>query len=265
MLRSVFAKSLRDSRRGLVIWAVAMLVLGIYIVGFYPAIQGASGLQDLINGLPPAIKAIIGNSDYSTASGYLNAELFSVMGPILFIAYAAVVGSGAIAGEEDRGTLDLLLSNPVSRSRVYVEKVGALMVGIGITGGALWVATVGTAVVFKIAGIDAGNLLAAMVSSCLLGLSVGAIAFALGAATGSRALAAGVAAAVAIVGYIINAYAPLVDALNTLKPLSLVFYYSDRDPVLHGLQPGNALVLLVFAAVVLALGLVAFRRRDLAV
>ncbi len=264
MLRDVFTKTIRDSRRGLIIWIVAIIVLGVYIIGLYPTIQSTGGLQDLLNGLPPAVKALIGDADMSNAANYLNSELFSITGPLLFMAFGIVVGSGAIAGEEERGTLDLLLSNPVTRTRVYIEKAAAFVVAVLITALALWLSTVVMAAVIK-ADVDPVNVLAAATNSALLALAIGSVALALGAATGSRATAGGIAAAVAIVSYIVNAYAPLVSALNSLKPLSMLFYYADGRPVVNGFQPGNELALLVFSAAVAAVGLWAFLRRDLAV
>ena len=40
------------------------------------------------------------------------------MVPLLLLIAAIGAGAGAIAGEEERGTLDLLLSLPVSRRRL---------------------------------------------------------------------------------------------------------------------------------------------------
>jgi ABC-type transport system involved in multi-copper enzyme maturation permease subunit len=48
------------------------------------------------------------------------------LAPLLFLIFAIGQGSGAIAGEEERGTLDLLLANPRSRVRIVLEKFGAL-------------------------------------------------------------------------------------------------------------------------------------------
>ena len=46
------------------------------------------------------------------------------MVPLLLLVAAIGAGARAIAGEEERGTLDLLLSTPVSRRRLALEKLG---------------------------------------------------------------------------------------------------------------------------------------------
>jgi ABC-2 type transport system permease protein len=52
--------------------------------------------------------------DITMGSGYLSAYLFGMMVPLLLILLAISYGARLIAGEEDRGTLDLLASLPVS-------------------------------------------------------------------------------------------------------------------------------------------------------
>ena len=65
----------------------------------------------------------------STPLGYLQIELMSFMAPILVILYAVMAGSAAVAGEESRRTLDLLVTAPVSRRRIVIEKAIAMVVG----------------------------------------------------------------------------------------------------------------------------------------
>ena len=71
--------------------------------------------------LPDAVKTIIGN-DYTSPAGYLRAEFFSLLGPILLLVYTIGGGAKAIAGEEEGRSLDLLLSTPLSRGRVVADK-----------------------------------------------------------------------------------------------------------------------------------------------
>lgn len=49
-----------------------------------------------------------------------------MVAPMLIIILGIALGSDAIAGEEERKTMDLLLSNPISRSRIVLEKFLAM-------------------------------------------------------------------------------------------------------------------------------------------
>ena len=267
MLRNVLAKSLRDARRAFAWWSLGLVGLVAMIVSVYPSIRDNAGLQQLIEDYPEALKGFIafgGQVDYASAAGYLGSELFALMVPLLFLVAAIATGAGARAGEEERGTLELLLANPVSRRRVVLEKAGALageLVGLGLVLWlALWVST-------RLAGMDvsAGHLAAGVVGVVLLALLFGAVALALGAASGRRPLAIGVTVALAVLGYLVNSLAPLVDLFDTLRPLSPFYHYAAGDPLRHGLELDHAALLLVLAAAALALSVLTFERRDVAV
>ena len=83
----------------------------------------------MVDDYPDAFKAFFGlgdNVDYTSAIGYLNGELFSFMVPLLLLIAAIGAGARATAGEEERGTLELLLANPISRRRLVLDKLAAL-------------------------------------------------------------------------------------------------------------------------------------------
>ena len=85
--------------------------------------RSAADFQGYMENLPDALRTLIG-SDFTTPAGYLRSETFSALGPILMLVFAIGAGSRAIAGEEEGRTLDLLLSTPVRRRHVLVDKWG---------------------------------------------------------------------------------------------------------------------------------------------
>ena len=125
MLGSVFAKSLRDLRRSFTGWSLGLAGYVALIVAVYPTIRDNRDLNKLVESYPEALKAFIafgGQADFTSAAGYLGSELFAFMIPALFLVASVGNGAGAIAGEEERGTLDLLLSFPRSRTRYSQPK-----------------------------------------------------------------------------------------------------------------------------------------------
>jgi ABC-2 type transport system permease protein len=266
MLRSIALKSLRDIRRGFLWWSLGLIGFVALIVSVYPTVHSNPGLNKLAKDYPEALQAFIafgGAVDYSTAAGYLGIELFSLMVPLLLIVAAIGTGAGTIAGEEERGTLELLLANPVSRTKVVLEKTVALAVEIAGLGVVLWLALwVGARAADM--DISAGHLAAATLGAVLLALAYGAIAVLLGAATGRRALAIGVTAAAAVAAYLVNGLAPLVHALEVPQKLSPFYHYAAGDPLRHGLSLSHLAVLVAIGVGAAALAPWLFARRDLA-
>ena len=113
--------------------------------------------------------------------------------------------------------------------------------------------------------LSAVNLAAASFSGVLLGLVFGALALAIGAATGKRGTSLGVSSGVALVAFLIQTLAPIVDWLEPVHPLTPFYYYGDNQPLVNGLHWGHAGVLIGLSALFVLIALFAFRRRDIRV
>lgn len=266
MLRNVFLKTLRDLRRGFVWWSVGLAGMAALEIAVYPSVRDNAALNKLVENYPEAVKGLIGfggQLDFASAAGYLGIELFSLVVPLLLIVAAIGAGANAIAGEEERATLDLLLSLPISRTRVALEKLAALVaesVGLGVV---LWLSLwIGARAV----GMDvaATKLAAATVSAVALAVAFGSIALLVGCATGRRGRAIGIAAAAAVAAYLVNSLAPLVGSLESVQKLSPFYHYAAGNPLRAGIAAPHLLLLLAIAAVASAVAVAALRRRDLA-
>ncbi|MEO7870139.1 MAG: ABC transporter permease subunit [Candidatus Limnocylindria bacterium] len=264
MLRTIATKVLRDSWRGLLFWNLGIAALAFLTVGSYPAIRDNPELNQFMESLPEAVLALIGESDLVSPAGYLNSQLFGSIVPLLFLFYAVGAGAAAIAGEEETGTLDLLLANPVSRTRVLLEKAAAMLLGLVIIGFSLWVVTMAGALLVDME-IGAGRLAEVIVSAILFGFLMGSLALAVGASAGSRGLSIGIAAAVGIAAYLVQSLAALVEFLEPVARISPFYFYYEADPLRNGIDPLHAGVLAGTSLVLVVLALIGFNRRDLRV
>ncbi|HET9657568.1 MAG TPA: ABC transporter permease subunit [Kineosporiaceae bacterium] len=265
MLRTVATKTLFDQRRALLGWAMSLLALVGMYAAIWPSIKNQPSMNDFLNQMPEAFRALFAMSgaDMSTPVGYVQVELLSFMGPMLLLIYTVTSGASAVAGEEDRHTLDLLLANPVGRGRVLVEKLLAMVAGAVLLAAVLAVALV---VEGAPAGMDlpVGKVVAAMAHLCLLSLVFGALAAALGAATGHVGAARGIPAVVAVAAYVLNGLGGVVDWLKPVRQLSPFYQYAGHDPLRNGLSWTSAGIALATVAVLTVAAVIAFRRRDVA-
>jgi ABC-2 type transport system permease protein len=266
MLSSVFSKTLRERRRGFLWWSVGLVSFGAMYSAVFPSVRGNNSLNKLVQAYPQALKGFIGfggNLDISSGAGYLGSEVFSLVAPLIFLAMAIGAGAAAIAGEEERGTLDLLLSLPLTRSRCLLQKLGALVCEVLALGLVLWISL---AILAPATGMHVStlHLAAAALDLVLLTLVFGALALTIGAASGRRTLSIGLASGLAVASYVIAALAPLASWLDRVKLISPYYYYSHGDPLRHGLDLTDAIVLAVAALVIAAIAPLVFGRRDLA-
>ncbi len=263
-MKGLLAKAALDQRRGLVGWSLGIVAVVAMYAAFFPSIkESAADLQSYIDALPEAIRNIVGAESYTSPVGYLEGEFFNSLGPLLVLIFAIGAGARAIAGEEEAGTLDLLLATPVRRREVLASK--ALTIAIAAAAlaavAAITIGLVGP--VFDLS-VPIADVLAACSMLALLGLAFGGIALAIGAATGRRSIANAVAAGIAVLAFIVNAVGPTVDWLRPFRPLSPFRWYQDPGLLTGGLHVRNVLVLAGIATVSYVVAWVSFERRDLA-
>ena len=182
LLKNIFLKTIREKRVSLFWWSFGFFLMNFSIASIYPSIKEATKeLEGYMETLPDAVTALFltEGAPLTSPAGFLGAELFTFMIPTMVLIFAIGFGASAIAGEEEAGTLDLLLSNPLPRWRIVTEKFFAMVVGMSLINLFSWLSLVAGAQMFDM-DIGIGQLAAATVSSALLGLSFGAIALTAG-------------------------------------------------------------------------------------
>lgn len=261
----VLAQGLRDRRRSLIWWSLGVAVYIAIIAAMWPSIRGAAGLSDIMSQLPQSILDLMGASDYdiSTGAGYVSGELFGFMIPIFILILTIGAGAAAIGGAEERGTLDLLLSHPISRRRVLLQSAALIAIESFIFGLVI-VITLAIANPLADLQIDLVNSVGAAFGIVLLGIAFGWVALAIGAATGSRGLALAVTGSLAAVTYLLGSLSGLVAFLHRAKWISPFFYATDGAPLANGYIWWHALVLVGIGFVALVIGVMRFDRRNVA-
>jgi len=262
-LRSVFGRTFREEGHALVGWVVGLVLYGATMLAMYPTVRGNKDFAKLLDSYPKALKTLFAITDYTSGPGYLRAEVFSLLGPLLLIIFAVLWGGDLTAGEEERGTIDLLLANPISRRRVVIEKWLAMVAGVAVATTSLGL-TLGLGAPLVHLSVTWAELGAAVVATVLLAILFGTVALAVGAGTGRRGVARGSAAALAVTAYLLSSLSELVTWLRHARPASPWYHAIGVDPLRNGFLVAHLAVLVAVALVFLVAAVVLFERRDLA-
>jgi ABC-2 type transport system permease protein len=238
--------------------ALGLIAVMVVVGALFPAVGTSIGKIDL----PKGVAKLLGGADYGTITGWYRSEIAAVYGPLVIGAVAIMAASSSTAGEEEQRILGLVLAQPVTRSGLVLGKATAVAVSVLLVAFATWTGLI-AGVAIAGGGIGVGNMAALSVHLAFFGLATGAVALGLGAGTGRRGLATGIAAGFAILGYLVNGFAPLVGAIAWLRYLSPYYYYAGNDPLAKGVDVTDLAVLTVFTILLTALAVVGFQRRDL--
>lgn len=268
MFRNIVLKTLYEKRKGLFWWGISLFLLVFYMCYMVPTVIDKAGIDynEILEAWPEDMKALMLGSevDMGTPAGFLNAELFNMFLPLLFLIYTIGTAVNSIAGEEEEGTLDLLLSTPISRVKVLLHKFLALFVSLGVIGLLTWLGFVLGIVIYDI-DLSISKITAAMTSTLLLSLALGMVGFAFGATVGKKGAALGAAAGAGVLSFLLNGLSQIVDYLEPFQKFSLFYYQVNSDPLRNGLKLGDAGVFIGVITVLLLVAWLGFRRRDLAV
>ncbi len=257
----IWTKTASEQQGMLIVVAYVMfLVMGVVLGPMYTFIDDT--LVRLGDAFPEGVMDLFGGGDLSTPEGWYQIETFGLMAPAAFMVVTVSIGARALAGEEAKRTMGLLLANPIKRSSIVLEKtlamsVHALIVAIALAAGVI----LGS--VFGGLGMSWVNIVATTALAALLGLVFGALALALSAATGKVRPAVFGTIGAALVFFVADGFLPLSDSLAGLAKWTPVYYYLTSDPLVNGMHWGHASVLLALAAALVWLAVVLFDLRDL--
>lgn len=238
--------------------AIGLIAVQVAVGALFPAVGDSIGKLDV----PKGVAQLLGGADYGTITGWFRSEIGSIYGPLVMGAVAIVGTAATTAGEEEDRILTLVLAHPITRARLIAAKAAAIGAVVVIIALGTW-----AGMIFGVAlaggGITVGHITALALQMACFGFAAGAVALLVAAATGRRSLATGVAAAVSIIGWLINGFAPLVSGLAWLKYLSLFYYYGGSDPLTQGVDIADVVVLVGLTLLLTALAMASLERRDL--
>lgn len=260
---SLTRKTLTDRWRSTVGWGVGLVLMAVLQLTVYPSVAKSSqNMQAFVDEWPDAFRQAFNLDAYTTGAGFLNAEMLSMMIPLVLIGVATSGAAAATAGEEERGTADLLLSLPVSRYRVLVAKVLATVISVIVVAGATFLTIVVGAPLVDL-DVSVGDVVAGMVMATLLSFVFGSLTLLIAAVTGHRAVALGAGVGMALGAFLLNAVAPMASWLEPWQKASPFQWALGHDPLVNGIDPVMALLMASVAVLFTAVAAVTFERRDI--
>ena len=262
MLPALVRKTWRDERRAIAGWAIGLGAFTTIYTAFYSQFKGAAELKQ--EALPPEMLEFLGISDMMSPAGYLQATVFSLMGPLLVLMCAVTLTARSLAQAEEDGSMELLLTAPQSRTEFAGQRLLAQGVALTAVAAVPWIVLM---VLVPMIGMDIplSHVTAACAGLVALAWCFAGIAFLVGAATGRRAAVLAVTGALAVATYLASAVGGMIEGLDWLRYVSPFHYFIGVDPLGTGWHPAALAVLVVVAVTTTGAGVAVFERRDVSV
>jgi ABC-2 type transport system permease protein len=245
-------------------------MLALFQVVAIPDAEAIQQVATLMESMPPALVRAFGGEDVAfmgTPDGYLAVQFFG-FGLLILTAYSVTNGLNVTVNDEDRNIMDSVLSLPLARWQIIIEKFAAYalltVMVVAMTFGGIWLATLLTpSVTYNLDRIALAtfNMLPSMVLVLATTIFIGAV-------IRSRTVATALASAFVIGSYFLDAIGLAVgdeSSLSVLRRLTFYGYYDGVEVVRSGMAWGNVALLLAISALLVGLSVYFFQRRDVSV
>ena len=247
-------------------WGIALALLGVYAIMIHDSFvepETQKQYQQLIANYPPELMSFFGDmNDLFSAGGYLNMVFFSYM-PIIIGIFSITSNAAMLAGDEEKGTLDLVLAHPVSRAGLFGGRLIALTLATIAILGLTWA---GFIIPLSQTSLEATpiEIAYAFLSLFAIMMFFGMLALLLSMLLPSQRLAAMTSGLLLVVSYFITSLGRLNEKLADTERLLPLHYYQGGYAV-SGMNWNWFAGLLGMALLFALLAWWRFERRDIRV
>ena len=274
MSMSIYRNVLTLAKVGVVAWSVVLVLWALLVVWIYPSL-GDTGVnfEDYLDAMPEQLRAAMGiagpeetalvfQAGAFTYEGYVHIEYISWL-PLLLGIYAVVYCGGLVSKEVERGTLDVVLSQPVERTTFLLSKLaGFLTLALAATGSSTIAVLLGALTIGEDANVT--NVVAVHVVSFLLVAAIAGYSTLASCISLDPGRSLAVAGVLTAVSYFANVLGSAVEAVGFLKYVSLFYYYDSLQVLAEGAVNWAGIAVYVgLFAVTTAAAILVFRRKDL--
>ena len=260
-LSSVFLKTLRDYRVAILGWGIGM---GLVVVSPMASVAALVTTPQAREQLISLASSFAWNADIvavDTIGGYATFKIGIFI--FLIAVWPLLAGSRMLRGEEDRGSLDVLLSVPRPRVRIAVEKLAAMWTALLVMAELIGLLAFAGGKKFG-ADFGLGDALLYGLNLALICAVIGALALLISQFTDEQGPAAGWTGGLLLVFIVLDMAHRVIPNTDWISRFSPVYYYNLSKPLVpsYGVNAGAMLFLLALALILGGTAVWLFARRD---
>ena len=262
LFRNIYLKSLRDYRIAILGWGVGIGLLIFVVLSSFPSLVETPAARASLVSLGPSFAWIAEPLKIDTPGGYATFKYgFTVL---VMALWPLLASSRMLRGEEERGSMDVLLSMPRGRGRVALEKLAAIWTALVLMGLLIGLLTYAGGMRVN-AGFSLGDVLLSGLNLALICGVFGALALLISQFTQERGTAAGVTGGLLLFFIVLDMVHRVIPNTDWISHFSPIYYYNLNKPLVpgFGINVGALLVLLVLSIILSGAAVWLFVRRDI--
>jgi ABC-2 type transport system permease protein len=257
-------QTIRWNRTGLIVLILAGFGWGILIPIIYASFSDA--IRELANsGAIPRQLMNFGSGTLFTLPGAITLGFQHPIAIAFLGIFAVGTTTGAIAGERERGTLEVLLARPLSRRALYVTVAVAVVLLLALELASLLAGQWAGILAVDIADeVDVSAFWLVFANGLLLWSAFGAFGLAASVSFDRRGPALGLALAYLLVAYFLEILGTLWTDVAWSQEYSLIHHFQPTELLGGEADPIDFVILGLATLIPVIYALIVFPRRDLA-
>jgi ABC-2 type transport system permease protein len=247
-------------------WGIALAVLCAYGLLLYDTLVEPKAQQQymqLISNYPPELMTFFGDmSQMFTPGGYLDTLFFTYI-PVIIGIFSIFTCASLLAGDEEKGILDLVLAYPISRAKLFIGRLGAFIAATILI---LIISWLGFVIPLPNTSLDATawEIILPFLSLFSLLMFFGMLTLLLSMLLPSQQWAAMISGLILVASYFLKSLARLSEKLRPIEKYFPMHYFQGGQ-ALTKMNWGWFGLLLGFSIIFAIFALWLFERRDIRV
>lgn len=265
---TILRRELRSNFKGLLIWTIALALLNFLLIAIYPTMAAdKAALDEMMEMYPEAMVKMFGMEKLIITDplGFYGIEAYFMV--VLFGSiYAAILGSGILAKEEDEKTIEFLLAKPVTRTRIIAEKALTWITNLLLFNVVIALVSWLSFQVFDMGDYSATTLFWMLLAPLFIHLIFASLGFLSALFFTRRKSALSVSIGLVLGLYFVNTIALLADKFSFLGWITPFKYMDAGDIFIDGsINPWHTLGLLAVSALAVLTTWKLYQKRDITI
>lgn len=268
MIGSVFIETFKQTWKQMVYWGIGLASMGLLVVLMIPVFD-VQQFKELLETFPPMMLAMFGiGSDielFATNEGFVAIGFFGKFA-LIFAVYPVVMGMRISANDEDNGSMDMLLSLPVQRARVILERFLAYSVSII---GVVFMIYLGMTLGVAISSVELNMNALSTVIFNLIPVLIFVLAFTafIGTLVRRRQIALGIVTAFVITSFMLQTIGAMAEGTvaEPIGAISFFTYYNAGTILADGVVWLHIAGLVALSVFLLGLSTYRYEQRDIGI
>ncbi|MBI4744051.1 MAG: ABC transporter permease subunit [Actinobacteria bacterium] len=267
---SIIWRTIKDRKISLISYSLGAAAFLEMYVALFPLFAGKQKeFEKLLNLYPEQLFQALGmdkaSFNLARIESFIATEHFSLIWPIMAIIMMIAFGGAQIAGEIEKGTIETILAQPISRLKVFLSKYLAGLANLFVF---VVVSVFAIAPFSAIHNVDykIENFIKMAILGFLFGLAIFSFSMLASSVFSEKGKSNLVVGGTIILMYVINTISTFKESLKNLRYLSFFYYYDFSAAMNKNTIDGLAIwVFLGVSITATILGAVWFMRRDVGV